>query len=219
MTLEIYRKKRDFKKTPEPKGNKIKFKKHLFVIQKHAASHLHYDFRLELHDVLLSWAIPKGPCLDPAVKRLAIHVEDHPVDYGSFEGIIPQGEYGGGTVMLWDKGFWKPLDADPEEAYHKGHLRFELFAEKLKGRWDLVRFKEEKQWFLIKYSDEFAKKLTEYDITVQQPDSVQTGQSLDEIAKNYHSSWTKKGLSKSSSKKKVIKAVSPEKLLNYLLIY
>src|SRR6187200_2530500 len=136
--LTPYHKKRDFKKTTEPKGKVSSQSKFLYIIQKHAASHLHYDFRLELNGVLLSWAVPKGPCLDPAVKRLAMHVEDHPVEYGSFEGIIPQGEYGGGTVMLWDRGDWEPV-GNPHEGYREGKLKFELHGEKLRGRWMLVR--------------------------------------------------------------------------------
>src|SRR6476659_9864202 len=135
MGLKKYHGKRDFKKTPEPKGTLSHQSHHLYIIQKHAASHLHYDFRLELNGVLKSWAVPKGPCLDPTVKRLAMHVEDHPIEYGTFEGIIPQGEYGGGTVLLWDEGTWEPLDDNPVEAYQKGHLRFILHAEKLQGRW------------------------------------------------------------------------------------
>ncbi|HEX2549634.1 MAG TPA: DNA polymerase ligase N-terminal domain-containing protein, partial [Gammaproteobacteria bacterium] len=116
MSLKKYREKRDFKKTSEPAGKVSHRYKNLFVIQKHAASHLHYDFRLEMNGVLLSWAVPKGPCLDSTVKRLAMHVEDHPVEYGHFEGIIPKGEYGGGTVMLWDTGTWKCLDENPRAA-------------------------------------------------------------------------------------------------------
>src|SRR5678809_460845 len=130
MSLTEYQKKRDFSVTSEPKGGRVTRHKTLsFVIQKHAASNLHYDFRLELDGVLKSWAVPKGPSLDPSVKRLAMHVEDHPVDYGDFEGIIPQGEYGGGTVMLWDRGSWEPV-GDPQEGYKSGRLKFILHGEK-----------------------------------------------------------------------------------------
>src|SRR5579862_8545013 len=140
MSLERYRQKRDFKTTPEPRGHVSRRKQAglQFVIQKHAASHLHYDFRLELNGVLLSWAVPKGPSLDPADKRLAMHVEDHPLEYGSFEGTIPRGQYGGGTVMLWDRGTWSPV-GDPQEGYKKGHLKFDLRGKKLQGRWALVK--------------------------------------------------------------------------------
>ncbi|MDP1604891.1 MAG: DNA ligase D [Legionella sp.] len=203
MSLEKYNQKRNFKKTAEPKGKITRDKNNLFIIQKHAASHLHYDFRLELNGVLKSWAVPKGPCLDPTVKRLAIHVEDHPVAYGSFEGIIPKGEYGGGTVMLWDKGKWHSLDEDALKAYEKGHLRFELQAKKLKGRWDLIRFKE-KEWFLIKYKDEYAKPLDDYDISEELPNSVASDQSMDEIADNYKKIWTKRGLKEAPSKAGVV---------------
>ena len=213
MGLKSYTQKRDFKKTPEPEGRSSHKNKHLFVIQKHAASHLHYDFRLELNGVLLSWAIPKGPCLDSTVKRLAIQVEDHPVEYGYFEGIIPKGEYGGGTVMLWDKGTWIPLDDDPAKACQDGHLRFALEAEKLNGRWDLVRIKDDKQWFLIKYHDEFEKKQGDYDITKEQPDSVISQQSLNEISKYYENVWTKKGLRKPAKPKpRKITIILPDKL-------
>src|SRR5689334_7586517 len=138
MGLQRYREKRDFAVTPEPEGGTRSKTGFSYVIQKHQASHLHYDFRLELDGVLLSWAVPKGPSLDPAVKRLAMHVEDHPVAYGGFEGIIPQGEYGGGTVMLWDRGEWEPI-GDPRENYRSGRLKFVLHGEKLRGAWMLVR--------------------------------------------------------------------------------
>ena len=143
MALEEYRRKRDFKKTPEPEGRvaaKKKSKALFFCVQKHLASHLHYDFRLEHNGVLLSWAVPKGPSLDPATKRLAMHVEDHPFDYGSFEGVIPEG-YGAGIVMLWDQGTWKPEVEDVDAALAKGDLKFTLDGYKLKGSWVLVRTK------------------------------------------------------------------------------
>ncbi|MBV9521157.1 MAG: ATP-dependent DNA ligase, partial [Alphaproteobacteria bacterium] len=144
MGLEQYRRKRDFAKTPEPSGRARRSapqrgERRSFVIQKHAARRLHYDFRLELDGVLKSWAVPKGPSLDPEEKRLAVHVEDHPLDYGGFEGVIPQGQYGGGTVMLWDRGYWLSEDGDATAAYRKGHLKFRLIGEKLRGRWVLVR--------------------------------------------------------------------------------
>jgi DNA ligase D-like protein (predicted 3'-phosphoesterase) len=134
MALERYREKRDFRATPEPRGRVAPKKRRelSIVIQKHAASHLHYDFRLELDGVLLSWAVPKGPSLDPADKRLAMHVEDHPLEYGDFEGTIPAKQYGGGTVLLWDRGTWVP-QGDPIADYRKGHLKFELVGEKLRG--------------------------------------------------------------------------------------
>src|ERR1041385_5239919 len=155
--LEQYRAKRNFTKTPEPKPFVKTGKGHGYFIQKHAASHLHYDFRLELDGVLKSWAVPKGPSLDPNDKRLAMQVEDHPVDYGSFEGIIPQGEYGGGTVMLWDRGTWEPA-GDPGQGLAKGKLVFKLHGEKLHGEWTLVKtFSKDKRgnsWLLIKHKDE-----------------------------------------------------------------
>lgn len=134
MRLQRYREKRDFRLTPEPRGRvgRSKAKALSFVIQKHSARNLHYDFRLELNGVLLSWAVPKGPSLDPQDKRLAVQVEDHPLEYGAFEGIIPRGQYGAGTVMVWDRGTWAPRD-DPVASYRKGHLKFQLDGEKLKG--------------------------------------------------------------------------------------
>jgi len=205
MGLSLYRKKRNFSATPEPKGKtpvKKTKKKKLFIIQKHAASHLHYDFRIELNGVLLSWAVPKGPCLDPSVKRLAMHVEDHPLEYGTFEGIIPKNQYGGGTVMLWDKGEWECEEADPVVAYHKGSLSFVLNAKKLNGKWKLIRMHgDDKTWLLFKVKDKYAKPLKDFDITLKKPNSVLTNQSLDEIAENYTRVWGKQGEEKAPKKK------------------
>jgi bifunctional non-homologous end joining protein LigD len=140
MGLELYRKKRNFKTTPEPEGrvHARDSRAPVFVIQKHAASHLHYDFRLEHDGVLLSWAVPKGPSLDPRDKRLAMHVEDHPIEYGDFEGVIPPKQYGSGTVLLWDRGTWEP-QGDPDAGYRQGKLKFVLHGEKLHGGWMLVK--------------------------------------------------------------------------------
>ena len=138
MGLTEYRRKRDFRVTSEPRWPKVSVTKPLVCHPKTCRSHLHYDFRLELDGVLKSWAVPKGPSLDPSVKRLAMHVEDHPLEYGGFEGIIPEGEYGGGTVLLWDQGTWEPLE-DAKKGYRAGSLKFELHGEKLQGRWMLVR--------------------------------------------------------------------------------
>jgi bifunctional non-homologous end joining protein LigD len=195
MSLQEYKRKRHFKRTPEPIGKKASGEGRSFVIQKHAASHLHYDFRLELNGVLKSWAVPKGPSLDPSVKRLAMHVEDHPVEYGSFEGIIPQGEYGGGTVMLWDHGTWEPI-GDPHEGYRSGKLKFKLAGEKLRGAWMLVRIKgkspsdkDQKQWLLFKERDEDAKPASKGDVLEELPLSVSTGRSLDDIAADRDWVW------------------------------
>jgi bifunctional non-homologous end joining protein LigD len=160
-SLETYKKKRDFTKTPEPTGteaNKIRAivgKDLYYCIQKHLASHLHYDLRLEWRGVLLSWAIPKGPSLNPRDKRLAMMTEDHPLDYGDFEGVIPEG-YGAGIVMLWDQGTWTPLTDDVDAALKKGELKFELHGVKLKGSWVLVRTRNERTWLLIKHRDQWA---------------------------------------------------------------
>jgi len=206
MSLKKYHQKRDFAKTPEPEGKVVSTSAHkgLYVIQKHAARRLHYDFRLELNGVLLSWAVPKGPCLDPSVKRLAMHVEDHPLEYGNFEGIIPKGQYGGGTVMLWDKGTWFPEESNPSAAYKKGSLTFVLNGEKLQGRWKLIRInKDDKTWLLFKIKDEYARSLKDYAITEAKPNSVVSQQSLEEIAKNYQNVWQSNSSEKKSKAKKI----------------
>lgn len=153
----------------------------------HKASHLHYDFRMELDGVLKSWAIPKGPCLDPDVKRLAMHTEDHPVEYLKFEGFIPKGEYGSGRMIIWDTGKWEPIDEDPLKAYNKGHLRFILHAKKLGGRWDIFKIRGEGTWFLKKYDDDFARPLDSFDITEKEPQSVVSGLKVEEIRENVSS--------------------------------
>jgi bifunctional non-homologous end joining protein LigD len=197
MGLREYRRKRDFTRTPEPAGAPRHAPGRLFVVQKHAARRLHYDFRLELDGVLKSWAIPRGPSLDPHEKRLAVHVEDHPVEYGDFEGVIPEGEYGGGTVMLWDRGSWEPI-GDPEEGYAKGHLKFRLDGEKLHGGWALVRIKSRGRggrrpdtadnWLLIKESDEVAQPGSGDAVTTQDK-SVATRRDLAAIARERRRVW------------------------------
>jgi bifunctional non-homologous end joining protein LigD len=189
MALEEYRKKRRFGVTPEPEGAKSgpkrRRKKLSYVIQKHRATALHYDFRLEWNGVMLSWAVPKGPSLDPSVKRLAMQVEDHPIEYNKFEGIIPEGEYGGGTVMIWDRGTWTPEVDDVDAALKKGELKFSLDGEKLHGSWVLVRTRrrgeERPAWLLIKHRDAYASKR---DITEEEPRSVVSGRLLVEIARD-----------------------------------
>ena len=191
MSLETYRRKRRFEITSEPSGERKPARergpKLIFVVHKHRASHLHYDFRLEWNGVLVSWAVPKGPSLDPSVKRLATQVEDHPIDYAPFEGVIPEGEYGGGTVMLWDKGTWEPEADDPGGALAKGELKFTLRGKKLKGSWVLVRTRgfgskpARPSWLLIKHRDRFAS--TE-DITETKPYSVATRRLLAGIARD-----------------------------------
>ena len=186
MALETYRKKRQFDVTPEPRGRKAPRGGHRYVIQKHAARRLHYDLRLELDGVMKSWAITRGPSLDPNEKRLAVHVEDHPIEYNAFEGTIPQGEYGGGTVMIWDRGRWLP-EGDPHKGYAKGHLVFDLGGEKLHGRWHLVRMRTRDRdrhdnWLLIKGKDEEARGPRDKDILEERSGSVVSGRSIEEIA-------------------------------------
>lgn len=188
MPLEKYREKRNFARTPEPRGSeatartrrRAKTGARFFCVQKHLASHLHYDLRLEHNGVLLSWAVPKGPSLDPSIKRFAAHVEDHPIEYGRFEGVIPEG-YGAGIVMLWDEGTWEPESPDVDAALAKGDLKFRLDGYKLKGSWVLVRtrgYAREGQkaqgpsWLLIKHRDEWSGDL---DITEFAPLSVKSG--------------------------------------------
>ena len=191
MALEDYKKKRDFTRSPEPSGDKAHRspagkKARFFCVQKHLASHLHYDFRLEHNGVLLSWAVPKGPSLDPKTKRLAMHVEDHPVDYGEFEGVIPEG-YGAGIVMLWDRGTWTPETDDVDAALKKGDLKFTLNGYKLKGSWVLVRTGGryagargggDRSWLLIKHRDEWSGDL---DITEFAPRSVKSDGDFEDI--------------------------------------
>ena len=180
MGLQEYRAKRDFKKTLEPRGRKIATAdERIFVIQKHAARRLHYDFRLEFDGVLKSWAVPKGPSLNPHDKRLAVETEDHPLDYADFEGSIPEGEYGGGDVIVWDKGEWVP-PKNARAAFEKGHIEFELHGQKLSGKWMLVRTRRmgkssKSQWLLIKRSDQFSDE--KRDIT-KDDKSVITGMHL-----------------------------------------
>jgi bifunctional non-homologous end joining protein LigD len=186
MPLHEYRRKRRFDVTSEPRGGKVakRTRKLRFVIQKHRASALHYDFRLEWDGVLLSWAVPKGPSLDPSVKRLAMAVEDHPIEYAKFEGVIPAGEYGGGTVMIWDQGTYVPDEPDVGKSVAKGELKFTLTGKKLHGSWVLVRtrgFQSErgKSWLLIKHRDEAASTV---DIATEAPRSVVSDRLLAEIA-------------------------------------
>jgi len=192
LPLEQYRRKRRFGVTPEPRGKPrpaprkgSRAKKLAYVIQKHRATALHYDFRLEWKGVLLSWAVPKGPSLDPAVKRMAMPTEDHPIEYAKFEGIIPEGQYGGGTVMIWDSGTWTPESPDVDAALKKGDLKFSLDGKKLHGSWVLVRIRAREggrpPWLLIKHRDEFASKT---DIAEKEPRSVESKRILAEIARD-----------------------------------
>ena len=196
MVLEKYRQKRNFRSTPEPAGDPTLAAerakaaaagKRFFCVQKHLASHLHYDFRIEHNGVLLSWAVPKGPSLDPKTKRLAMHVEDHPIEYGTFEGVIPEG-YGAGIVMLWDQGTWTPESPDVEASLKKGDLKFTLDGYKLKGSWVLVRTGgrwgsasgsgDARSWLLIKHRDEWSGEL---DITEFAPRSVKSDGEFEDI--------------------------------------
>jgi bifunctional non-homologous end joining protein LigD len=198
VALEEYNRKRDFDRTREPPGQVERTSTgDAFVVQKHAAARLHYDFRLELDGVLLSWSVPKGPSLDPTVKRLAVQVEDHPLSYVTFEGIIPKGEYGGGTVLLWDRGTWAPV-GDLPEMLAKGNLKFSLKGDKLRGKFALVKMKprrtprkgdDPRNWLLIKERDAEARPESDLDITAARAESVATGRGLDEIAADPTHVW------------------------------
>jgi bifunctional non-homologous end joining protein LigD len=192
--LQTYRAKRNFDVTAEPRGNVAPRKKGRlrFVIQRHAATRLHFDLRLELNGVYKSWAVTKVPSLDPATKRLAVEVEDHPLEYGTFEGTIPKGEYGGGTVQLWDRGTWTPKSENPQADFAKGALKFELDGERMHGGWALIRMRDEPRrgareprhnWLLIKENDEAAQP-GEPDVLASEDTSVKSGRTLEQIASN-----------------------------------
>src|ERR1700722_10063664 len=196
--LKRYREMRDFKVTAEPRGNKGAIKAASqgsalpFVVQKHAATRLHYDFRLAWNGVLKSWAVAKGPSDLPADKRLAVQVEDHPIEYGNFEGTIPKGQYGGGSVMLWDFGEWEPVKdyADVDRALEEGHLKFNLKGQKMHGRWALVRMNTrdarpgKPNWLLIKDRDEYARTEDQPSVTERFPDSAVSNRTIEQIGKD-----------------------------------
>src|SRR5438067_1014330 len=216
LDIETYNKKRDFSKTKEPRGRKIKGKGDSFVVQKHDASRLHWDFRLELDGVLKSWAVPKGPSLDPDDKRLAMRTEDHPLDYGGFEGTIPKGEYGGGTVMLWDQGRWVPEPSkDPSKTIEEGHLHFSLDGERMKGEWVMFRLKprpgeKAEPWMLKKVTDEFADPEDGDALVNDCVTSVTTGRTMAEIAAGEDVWRSNRGGQKGGrAKKKAAKAPPP----------
>jgi bifunctional non-homologous end joining protein LigD len=219
--LAEYREKRDFDKTAEPAGKVAapQSRRQLhFVVQKHAASHLHFDFRLELDGVMKSWAVPKGPSYDPAVRRLAMEVEDHPIEYNTFEGTIPKGQYGGGTVMLWDRGTYEPESGGAEDAlregYERGDLKFVLHGKRLQGGWVLVRMRREEggraQWLLIKHRDETADAA--YDVTAEVTTSVTSGRTMEEIAGRKGRVWNSNrgdDDQPAAAKKRVAKSAKP----------
>jgi len=180
--LAEYNRRRRFGVTPEPRGRPGTTRQRglAFVVQKHRASHLHYDFRIEHQGVMLSWAVAKGPSLDPGVRRLAMMTEPHPMDYNDFEGVIPEGEYGGGTVMIWERGTWEPESADVDKALAKGDLKMRLHGRKMRGSWVLVRMRE-RQWLLIKHRDQYASSTL--DLTLANPRSVVSRRTMAGIAR------------------------------------
>src|SRR5262245_56206579 len=198
VNLKRYRKKRDFLSTPEPSGSGDRVRatdRPIFVVQKHAASRLHYDFRLELDGTLKSWAIPKGPSLDPAQKRLAVHVEDHPLEYAKFEGVIPPKQYGAGTVLIWDCGTWH-AQHNAQDGYRNGVLKFSLDGKKLQGTWTLVRMRrrgnveaDKENWLLIKERDTEAKTGQAGEIVAALPNSVESGKDIQEVKENEPRTW------------------------------
>jgi bifunctional non-homologous end joining protein LigD len=215
LDIETYNAKRDFAKTAEPKGRKLKGEGDSFVVQKHDASRLHWDFRLELDGVLKSWAVPRGPSLDPKTNRLAMRTEDHPLDYGTFEGVIPKGEYGGGTVMLWDRGRWIPHpDKDPRKTLEEGHLHFTLEGERMRGEWVMFRMKPKpgekgEAWMLKKVTDEEAKPEEGEALVEQCLTSVTTDRTMAEIAAGEIVWESNKGGKKGGRTKRQVKVPPP----------
>ncbi|HUU66412.1 MAG TPA: DNA polymerase ligase N-terminal domain-containing protein [Methyloceanibacter sp.] len=213
--LATYKAKRDFDKTPEPGPKRARKKGNSFVIQKHAARRTHFDFRLEKDGVLKSWAVTKGPSLDPSQKRLAVRTEDHPLEYGGFEGVIPKGEYGGGPVMIWDEGTWEPI-GDPDEGLAKGDLKFRLHGKRLNGDYVLVRMKKDRtggkreNWLLIKKRDDYAGEGNEP--TQEFDTSVKTGRTMDEIETGTNSAvWSSNQAQKKTPARTKPKAAAKKK--------
>ncbi|HVX40865.1 MAG TPA: DNA polymerase ligase N-terminal domain-containing protein [Gemmatimonadaceae bacterium] len=216
-SLTEYKAKRNFSRTREPEGRVGRGPKHKlhFVIQKHAASHLHFDFRLELDGVMKSWAVPKGPSYDPQVRRLAMQVEDHPIEYNTFEGTIPEGEYGGGTVMLWDRGTYEPEAGGGEEAlrdgYERGDLKILMHGTRMRGGWVLVRMRTDErgrsQWLLIKHRDDFADP--GYDVVADETTSVVSGRSMEEIGTKSRRVWSSNRTSSTTRRTAAAKKPSP----------
>lgn len=210
--LRTYQAKRKFGVTSEPRG-KVGKHGNAFVIQKHDARRLHYDLRLQLDGVMKSWAVTRGPSLVPRVKRLAVQVEDHPIAYNKFEGTIPHGEYGGGTVMIWDRGHWRP-EGDPHKGLRKGHLSFHLSGKKLHGGWHLVRMRKRpgdkrSNWLLIKQHDAAARSARDRDILTERPLSVKSGRSLKEIAQHKRKTKRKVKAKRRTHKRKVRRTKRP----------
>jgi bifunctional non-homologous end joining protein LigD len=212
--LATYRSKRDFSKTPEPPPERKRQTGNSFVIQKHAARRTHFDFRLEHDGVLKSWAVTKGPSLDPAEKRLAVRTEDHPLEYGGFEGVIPKGEYGGGPVMIWDRGTWEPI-GDPDQGLAKGDLKFRLHGDRLKGEFVLVRMKKDRtggkreNWLLIKKRDAFAGDGDEPTETYDT--SAVSGRSMDEIESGDVPVWSSKAQKKTPGRSRSAGTAKPRR--------